>query len=71
MGMVHVTDKGTRYEQLRELAHDIAVWMDGCESPRDMASLARQYRETIREIDEIGGPDDSDGLAEIIGRRKG
>ena len=71
MGMVRVTESGTRLQQLKELARVIAEWMDDCDSSRDMASLARQYRETIKEIEEIGGADDSDGLAEIICRRKG
>ena len=71
MGMVRVTESGTRLQQLKELARVIAEWMDDCDSSRDMASLARQYRETIKEIEQIGGADDSDGLAEIIGRRKG
>ena len=80
MGMSAVTDTGDRAAQLRELARTLALWMDSCESARDMASLARQYRETIRELEDIyretirelediGGIDAEDGLAQIISRR--
>lgn len=69
MGMSDVTETGDRAAQLRELARTLAMWMDSCESARDMASLARQYRETIRELEDIGGIDAEDGLAQIISRR--
>lgn len=69
MGMSAVTETGDRAAQLRELARTLAMWMDSCESARDMASLARQYRETIRELEDIGGIDAEDGLAQIISRR--
>ncbi len=69
MGMSDVTETGDRAAQLRELARTLALWMDSCESARDMASLARQYRETIRELEDIGGIDAEDGLAQIISRR--
>lgn len=69
MGMSAVTETGDRAAQLRELARTLALWMDSCESARDMASLARQYRETIRELEDIGGIDAEDGLAQIISRR--
>ena len=69
MGMSDVTETGDRAAQLSELARTLALWMDSCESARDMASLARQYRETIRELEDIGGIDAEDGLAQIISRR--
>lgn len=69
MGMSAVTETGDRAAQLRGLARTLAMWMDSCESARDMASLARQYRETIRELEDIGGIDAEDGLAQIISRR--
>ena len=69
MAMTQVTRDGHRPEQLRELALALAGWMDQCESARDMASLARQYRETIDELDSLGVDDDEDGLAQIISRR--
>ena len=69
MGMSDLTETGDRAAQLRELARTLAMWMDSCESARDMASLARQYRETIRELEDIGGIDAEDGLAQIISRR--
>jgi hypothetical protein len=67
--MCSVTADGSRVDQLRELAKRLAVAIDTCESPRELPSLARQYRETIRELEEIGEPDADDGLLGILSRR--
>ena len=60
-----------RLEQLIELRDVLALSIDVCESMRDLASLSRQYRETIREIESIeSGEDDGDEIASIILRHR-
>lgn len=62
--------KQTRLEKLKELEANLYELMQHANS-RSMASLARQYRETIREIEEIEGNDtDLDEIAQIIEQRK-
>lgn len=55
-------------EKLKELEADIQTMMKKANS-RTFASLARQYRETIREIEEIEGNDGADEISEILGKR--
>ena len=45
-------DRLSRLEALRDT---LAAAIDECESKRDLAALARQYRETLKEIEEIKG----------------
>lgn len=60
----------SRLEKLRQLENDIYQLMKKANS-RTYASLARQYRETLREIEEIeGGTDDGDEIAEILSERQ-
>lgn len=68
MSMCSVTAGGSRAEQLRELAKRLAVAIDTCDSTKELPSLARQYRETIRELEEIGEPDADDGLLGILSK---
>ena len=43
-----------------------------CDSKRDLAALSRQYRETIKEIEEIeGANNDGDEIAQILGDSDG
>lgn len=57
-----------RLEQLAELRDDLKERMEYAEN-REYAALARQYRETIREIDEIeSGEDGDDRAAELVRR---
>ena len=58
----------TRLEKLKKLESDLEELMAKANS-RTFASLAKQYRETIREIEEIEGTDGGDEIAEILGRR--
>lgn len=59
----------TRLEKLQELEADLKALMKKANS-RSYAALARQYRETIREIEEIEGvTDDGDEIAEILAGR--
>lgn len=53
--MKSVTARGGRLKQLKTLAGVLASSIDGCEDARALPQLAKQYRETIREIEEIEG----------------
>lgn len=66
--MRSVTTDGSRADQLRELAQRLAEAIDACDTARELPSLARQYRETIRELEDIGEPDADDGLLGILSR---
>ena len=59
-----------RLEKLRQLEEDLRVLMAKANS-RAYPALAKQYRETLREIDEIeGGNDEDDEIAAIILRNR-
>lgn len=59
-----------RLEKLLALEADLLARMEVAET-REFAALARQYRETIREIDEIkNGEDDDDRAANIVRRHR-
>lgn len=65
------TGKG-RLAELSALRLRLAQEIDACETPRDLVPLARQYRECIREIDEIeNGEDGDDRAAELVRRHRG
>ncbi len=74
--MVTVAKKEPRIDQLKNLRNIIAMQIDACAADlengsRLMPPLVKQYRETIREIEEIEGVDtDGDELAEILSARK-
>lgn len=60
----------TRLEKLKKLEDDLNGLMEKANS-RVYASLAKQYREVIREIDEIEGGNDTDNeIEQIIEKRK-
>ena len=63
--MTSVTCDGTRLDQLKTLAYVLAQRIDSDSESHSMAQLARQYRETIREIAELEA--DADG-EDIISR---
>lgn len=52
----------TRIIRLKDLRDRLEEAIENCESMRDLAALSKQYRETIREIEEIEGavPDDDE-----------
>lgn len=57
--LVSATDNGTRLEALRALRRKVAKTIDGTSSGRDVASLSKQLREILAEIEEIQkGTDD-------------
>jgi hypothetical protein len=65
--MMQTVAGGSRVEQLRELLLILAKEIDDGPGARDMASLARQYRETLKEIEEIeGANDDTDEIAKLL-----
>lgn len=60
----------TRLEKLKELESELKTLMSKANS-RTFASLAKQYRETIKEIDEIEGTDgNEDEIAELLTMRE-
>lgn len=67
VSMREVTENGTRLEQLKNLALYLAGCIDNGDEGHSMAQLARQYRETLREIAELENDDDDvDEVAEVI-----
>ena len=57
--MKSITASGGRLEQLKRLALVLAKNIDSCEDARLLPQLAKQYRDTIREIEEMeGAPSD-------------
>ena len=60
----------TRLEKLRELEADLKALMSRANS-RSYAALAKQYRETIKEIEEIEGSESQDDeIANILQGRE-
>ena len=56
---------------LKALAQQLAEEIDTCDDQKLVAGLARQYRETMTQIDAIeGGADDDDQIATIILRNR-
>ena len=51
--MKSITAGGSRLEQLKRLALVLAENIDSCEDARLLPQLAKQYRDTIREIEEM------------------
>ena len=58
----------SRIDQLKSLAEILAEKINTDPGARDLAGLSKQYRETLREIEEIEGNDgEEDELARILG----
>ena len=69
--MKSITARGTRLEQLKQQAKVLASGIDACEDCRALPQLTKQYRETIREIEEIEGADnDTDEIGAILAQRQ-
>lgn len=59
----------SRLEKLRILEAQLSAALEVAET-KEVASLARQYRETIREIEEIEGAEQNgDDISEILSER--
>lgn len=68
--MMKETINANRLTQLKALLVVIAEAIDQGPGSRDLASLAKQYRETIREIEEIeGAHNDGDEISAILAGR--
>lgn len=71
MSLRKATKEQGRYEQLLELLDILAAAIDDCDSKRDLAALSRQYRDTVKELSEMGKDNgDLDEIAQIIEKRK-
>ena len=69
--MKSITASGSRLEQLKRLALVLAKNIDSCEDARLLPQLAKQYRDTIREIEEMeGAPSDDDEVGAILAQRQ-
>lgn len=62
----------TRLDKLKELEIKLYDTLQECDkkSVAAVAALARQYRETIREIEEIEGDTNEDEIADILKDRE-
>lgn len=69
--MREATDDFILLDGLKALAQQLADEIDSCDDQKLVAGLARQYRETMTQIDEIeGGAEDDDQIAAIIVRNR-
>ncbi len=60
-----------RVDKLKALECQLAAALDECSDARNLAQLARQYRETLKEIEEIEGVTvDNDKIGEILKNRQ-
>ena len=67
--MVEYIDED-RVTQLKALLEILAQEIDDKPGARDMASLARQYRETLKEIEELEGvTNEDDEIGAILAER--
>ena len=59
-----------RLEQLKELASILAQAIDDGPGMRDLSQLAKQYRETLKEIEQIeGAVEEDDEIGNILSGR--
>lgn len=69
--MARATSGYRRLDALKALARKLAEELDNCMDQKTVAGLARQYRETMAEIDAIeSGVDDEDEVSAIIQRNR-
>lgn len=69
--MKSVTRKGSRLKQLQMLANVLAENIDSCDDNKTLPQLAKQYRETIKEIEELEGvKDDDDEISKVLAARQ-
>lgn len=55
--------------KLKALAELLAEEMDKVKYSKDLPPLAKQYRETIREIEELDGDKEEDEISDILEKR--
>jgi len=58
-----------RLDQLKTLLQILAEQIDSRPGARDMASLSRQYRETLKEIEELEGGGEDDEIENLLESR--
>ena len=69
--MQDIVNKASRLEQLKALMAVLAKAIDEEPGARDLAQLSRQYRETLKDIEEIEGSGEADDeIGEILSERK-
>ena len=57
-----------RLDRLIKLRDILDAAINDCDSKRDLAALSRQYRETIKEIEELEGSEpEDDEITKILG----
>lgn len=62
-----IKSNDTRLEQLKSLAGILADKINSDPGARDLAQLAKQYRETLKEIEEIeGGEHGEDEIEKLL-----
>lgn len=63
-----IDPKDSRLQQLRDLMEIVANKINSDPGARDLAGLAKQYREILREIEEIKGSEPKDDeIAKLLG----
>ena len=66
-----ITEGKSQLEMLKALALVLADQIDSGLPPKDLGPIAKQYRETINEIEQIEGMTDSDDeISEILSTRE-
>jgi hypothetical protein len=69
--LAEINETGDRLEKLKELARILAETIDEAKYAKDIPVLARQYRETLEEIELIEGNDgDEDEIAKLLQGRE-
>ena len=61
-----INPNGTRLDQLKNLAEILADKINDDPGARDLAGLSKQYRETLKEIEELEGSDGSEDEIDSI-----
>lgn len=64
--MEEVTLDGSRLEKLQALALVLARKIDANDEGHSMAQLARQYRETVQEIEFLSDGEGEDDMSRIL-----
>lgn len=59
-------NNASRLAQLKDLLGILAEAIDQRPGARDLAQLAKQYRETLREIEDIEGVETDDEIGDIL-----
>lgn len=54
---------------MKKLEKQLRNLLDKCEDDKAVAGIARQYRETLKDIEEIEGSEEDDEIATILQKR--